>query len=155
MSPLTPRQMGKDFSIGEKYIELLVSGVSADQYKGVIITDAAKIVVTEVGAQASTFTGSSPTLDLQVRTLDALTTGADTSGTGTDRYTTDPSAHQLTAAGVVCNRPFGGVVTITSSMMNTLSDGRPAVILQLHAVEGGTITDWTGRMWMRWVEYPR
>lgn len=154
MSPLHARQLGRYKALGERLLTANVSTVSATQRSGVILNKLTRIDVMELGAQAYTFTGTNPTVDLQVRTLDAVTSDVAGSGTGTNRYTVNPSSAQLTTTGCVINRNSNGMPLVTLKQSQMIKSGDIYVcLLQLVAVVGGTTPSWSGSYWMTYVPY--
>lgn len=150
--PLHGGQVGEKLNFGELKEIRFADGATGAVGCGLYVR-ASRVVVTEIGVNAGTLSGTSPTIDLQVRRRSSTIDGSpDGIAVGWTTVASTPTSHQLSATGVSVYRPTGGVVEITASMKDPIDTTEDLIQFQVRAVEGGTWTDWTGSLWMKYIK---
>jgi len=150
---LRAKQLGSDYKLGEQIIRKdVVSVTTTTQCKGVYIAGFKKIIVTEIGIQAYSLTsGGTPELSGRISYSNTLTLEADVVSGPTTIYT-NPSANDLTAAGMSFTRERGGIFTMDRNDYGVYvaASNAHVVLLQVRIVPT-TVTDWDGYFYCKYV----
>jgi len=158
--PLLHDPKSNDHYLGAQQLEYDASGVTANVAVAIHLPYKS-IVILEVGLQAHTLAGSTPSVRATVATLSSWNCAADPSGAAPTGHTLTFNTDQITAAGIVIARNPRGVAFVdrlltknqTGQIVPTDPDLNIGKLRLLFSIASGTVSDWSGKMWVKYTTY--